>query len=58
MVCRDRVCDGMDLSCGYNNIYTRRHSNTAIDPEGDLDEDDDIFKQKDILMKVRIWMIT
>ena len=48
----------MDLSCGYNNIHTRTYNNDGIDPKGDIDEDDDIFKQKDILMKVKILMIT
>ena len=40
---RGRICDGMELSCSYENKFIRPRDNA---------EDDDIFKHKDIIMKV------
>ena len=50
---RGRICDGMELSCSYENKYLRPKDNADIIQEIHLDEDDDIFKHKDIIMKVQ-----
>ena len=48
------MCDGLELSCSYENKYRRPYDNREETMEDDTDEDDDddIFKQKDNIMQV------
>ena len=50
---RDHICNRMELSCSYRNKYLKQEDNVDIVTEGDIDEDDDIFKHKDNILKVR-----
>jgi hypothetical protein len=52
-ILRDRVCDGMELSCSYENKYLRPEDNVKNILGDDIDDEDDIFKHKDIIMQVR-----
>ena len=63
---RDRVCDGLELSCSYENKYRKPQDNMEKNMEGNLeknmednlDEDyDDIFKQKDNIMQVKTFKL-
>ena len=56
-ILRDRICDGMELSCSYENKYLRPQDNGEKIPGDDIDDDDDIFKQKDIIMKVMFLLL-
>ena len=43
-ISRDRMCDGLELSCSYENKYRRPYDNGEERMKDDTDQDDDIFK--------------
>ena len=47
----------MELSCSYENKYLRPQDNGEKILGDEIDDDDDIFKQKDIIMQVMFLLL-